>query len=108
MDPDTVPAVERSPEEDEHDNDHGPSGSRAMTGDVAAADEAAIRRRQTVRVATIAALVAIAAVLAIDNRQSVTINYLIGDAQAPLVVALIVAFVLGLLLGWLVAWRRHH
>lgn len=64
--------------------------------------EARIRRRQTFRLLAIVALALVAAALALDNLQDVTIGWVIGDTDAPLVIVLVVAFVLGLALGWLV------
>jgi len=63
--------------------------------------EARIRRRQTVRLMMIAALVVIAAALALDNLQDVTIGWVVSDTDAPLVVVLVVVFLLGLAIGWL-------
>jgi uncharacterized integral membrane protein len=63
--------------------------------------EARIRRRQTFRLLAIAALALVAAALALDNLQDVTIGWVVGDTDAPLVIVLVVAFVLGLALGWL-------
>lgn len=63
--------------------------------------EARIRRRQTVRLVMIGILVIVAAALALDNLRDVTIGWVIGDADAPLVIVLAVAFLLGLAIGWL-------
>ena len=75
-----------------------------MTDDPATVDpslEARIRRRQTVRLMMIAALVVIATALALDNLQDVTIGWVVSDTDAPLVVVLVVVFLLGLSIGWL-------
>jgi uncharacterized integral membrane protein len=72
-----------------------------MGEQVSRADEASIRRRQTARLAAIAIVVAAAAALAIDNRDSVRLGYVVGERQAPLVIALVVAFVVGAGVGWL-------
>jgi len=72
-----------------------------------AAQEAAIRRRQTFRLTTIAVIVAAAAALAIDNRQSVSLGYVVGDREAPLVIALLVAFVLGAVVSRLSTRRQR-
>ncbi len=55
-----------------------------MGEELTAAQEASIRRRQTFRLATIAVIVAAAAALAIDNRQEVTLGYVVGEREAPL------------------------
>ncbi|MGB5759718.1 MAG: hypothetical protein WBM50_22575 [Acidimicrobiales bacterium] len=75
-----------------------------MTDQTAGTDEhfeAKIRRRQTIRIGVIAVLVLMAAALALDNLRSVTIGWVVGDAEAPLVVVLAVVLVLGLAIGWL-------
>lgn len=78
-----------------------------MPEELTAAQEASIRRRQTFRLATIAVIVAAAAALAIDNRQSVTLGYVVGERRAPLVIALGVAFVLGAAVSWLSSRRQR-
>ena len=77
-----------------------------MGEELTAAQEATIRRRQTFRLVTIAVLVA-AAALAIDNRQSVTLGYVVGEREAPLVIALVAAFVLGAIVSWLSSRRQR-
>ena len=62
---------------------------------------ARIRRRQTVRLGVIAALTLVAAALALDNLNDVTIGWVVGNTDAPLVIVLAVVFVLGLAIGWL-------
>ena len=78
-----------------------------MGDELSAAQEASIRRRQTFRLATIAVLVAAAAALAIDNRRSVTLGYVVGERRAPLVIALVAAFVLGALVSSLSTRRQR-
>lgn len=63
--------------------------------------EAAIRRRQTVRVVSIVAILAVVVALALDNRGSVRLGYVVGERDASLVVVLVVAFVLGAIAGLL-------
>ena len=78
-----------------------------MDDQVSAQREAAIRRRQTMRMLVLAAIVAVAAALALDNRQSVTLGYVLGERRAPLVIALVCAFVLGAVSGRLLGRRRR-
>ena len=78
-----------------------------MGEELTASQEASIRRRQTYRLATIAVIVAAAAALAIDNRQEVTLGYVVGQREAPLVIALVVAFVLGALVSSLSTRRQR-
>lgn len=76
-----------------------------MGEEVSPKQEAAIRRRQTMRLTAIAVIVAGAAALAIDNRESVELGYVFGERSAPLVVALVVAFVLGAIVSRLAVRR---
>lgn len=71
-----------------------------MGEQVSRRDEAVIRRRQTMRLGAMAIVAALAAALIIDNRQRVQLNYLVGDREAPLIVALLVAVLVGVMLGW--------
>ena len=61
---------------------------------------------RTLRLIVLAAFVAIAVALAIDNRDDVDIGWVIGESTAPLALALAVAFVLGLGVGWLASRYR--
>ena len=63
--------------------------------------EAQIRRRQTIRLGVIAALIVVAAALVLDNLHDVTIGWVFGDTDAPLVIVLLVVLALGLAIGWL-------
>ncbi len=78
-----------------------------MGEELTADQEATIRRRQTFRLATIAVIIAAAAALAIDNRESVRLGYVFGEREAPLVIALVVAFVLGAIVSWLSSRRQR-
>lgn len=69
--------------------------------------EARARRRQTVRLAVIAAIGGLFAVIALDNRQSVAIGWVVDEVKVPLVLALVVSLILGIGIGLLLA-RRHH
>ncbi len=71
-----------------------------MGEQVSRRDEAVIRRRQTMRLGAMAIVAALAAALIIDNRQRVQLNYLVGEREAPLIVALLVAVIVGVMLGW--------
>jgi uncharacterized integral membrane protein len=78
-----------------------------MSDQVTPEQESAIRRRQTVRLTVIAVIVIAAVAVAIDNRQDVTLSYVFGDRQAPLIIALVVAFALGAIVGRLTARRTR-
>jgi uncharacterized integral membrane protein len=78
-----------------------------MVDEVPAGVEARIRRRQTIRLGVLAAIVAVFVALAADNRASVTLGYVVGERRAPLVVALVVAFVLGAVTAWLLSLRHR-
>ena len=71
-----------------------------MSEHVTRRDEAVIRRRQTMRLGAMAIVTAVAAALILDNRQRVQLNYLVGERDAPLIVALLVAVLVGVMLGW--------
>jgi uncharacterized membrane protein YciS (DUF1049 family) len=68
----------------------------------------AVQRRRIIRLIAIGGLLALAIALAFDNRQEVRISWLLGDTDAPLVLALVVAFALGWAVGWLASRRRRH
>jgi uncharacterized integral membrane protein len=78
-----------------------------MGVEVPAGVEARIRRRQTIRLGVLAAVVTVSAALALDNRGSVTLGYVVGERRAPLVVALVVAFVSGALTACLLLLRSR-
>jgi len=65
-------------------------------------------RGRTVRLVALAVLVLITLALAIDNRQDVTIGWVVGESTAPLALALAVTFLLGLGVGWLGALHRNR
>jgi uncharacterized integral membrane protein len=58
----------------------------------------------------IAALIVVAIVaVALDNRQEISVGYVLGDASAPVWVILVAAGVAGIIIGWLIKHRpRHH
>jgi uncharacterized integral membrane protein len=76
-----------------------------MDAELTARQEARVRRRQTMRLAVLAIIVAASAALAIDNSDSVTLGYVVGERRAPLVVALLAAFALGACTTWLLSGR---
>ncbi len=77
-----------------------------MAEQVTRREEAAIRRRQTMRLGAMAIVVAVAAALIIDNRHDVRLSYLVGEREAPLIVALLVAVAVGIALGWMARRNR--
>lgn len=78
-----------------------------MGEQVSRSDEATIRRRQTIRIGAIIVVMALAAALVLDNRDSVRLGYLVGEREAPLVIALVAAFVVGACVGWLASRGRR-
>ncbi|MEA2718104.1 MAG: hypothetical protein QOI99_2421 [Actinomycetota bacterium] len=62
-------------------------------------------RREVARIVALVVAVLVLLALAIDNRQSVRIGYVVGDVKAPLLVVLLIAAVLGGLVARLVEWR---
>ncbi len=81
---------------------------RAQAQAQAARHEAAIRRRQTIRLVSIGVLAAAFAGVALDNRQDVTVGWLFDEAQIPLIVALLASFVAGWVIGAFVSRRRSR
>ncbi|HUW02047.1 MAG TPA: LapA family protein [Acidimicrobiales bacterium] len=69
--------------------------------------EAKARRRQTVRLGVFAVVGVLFAVIALDNRQSVSIGWVVDEVKVPLVLALVVSLIIGIGIGFLLA-RRHH
>jgi uncharacterized integral membrane protein len=56
-----------------------------------------------------ALIVAATVVVAVDNREEVSVGYVFGDASAPVWVILVAAGIAGIVVGWLVKHRpRHH
>ena len=70
--------------------------------------ERRIRAAQTVRVLAVGAVVAVVALFLIDNRDSTTVGWTIGETDAPLYVFLLGAFALGILVGLLLSYRHRH
>ncbi len=69
--------------------------------------EASEGRRQVLHLVVLAVLVVLTLALVLDNRQEVTVGWVVGEADAPLALALVVTFVLGLAVGWLGVRRRR-
>lgn len=60
------------------------------------------------RMVLLAIIAAVVIAIGLDNRQSVSIGWVIGKVQIPLVLALVVALLLGVGAGMLISWRRHR
>jgi uncharacterized integral membrane protein len=63
----------------------------------------------TARIVTgVVLLVALIAVV-VDNYESVSVGYVVGDVEAPLFAVLVAAAVTGAIIGWLFLhrWRRR-
>ena len=70
------------------------------------AEESTPRDRQEfARIVGLVVAGAVLLALMLDNRQSVTIGYVIGDVKAPLIVVLVVTAALGGIVARLLAWR---
>lgn len=62
-----------------------------------------------VRFLVAAAVVAALVLVAVDNRRDVRLGYVVGDANAPVWVALVAAAIAGVIVAWLLRHRpRHH
>ena len=62
-------------------------------------------KQELARIVGLVLAVAVLLALMLDNRQSVTIGYVVGEVKAPLIVVLVVAAVLGGLVARLIEWR---
>jgi uncharacterized integral membrane protein len=78
------------------------------TADVTPKQEQRVRRINVARLFTAAVLVALIAVLAIDNRQQTDVGWVLGDYRMPLFVVIIAAGVVGMMVGRLMQWRHHR
>jgi uncharacterized integral membrane protein len=63
---------------------------------------------RVVRLALVAAIVAVLVLVAVDNREDVRVGYVVGDTEAPLWIVLVLAAVAGVLIGWLIKHRPHR
>ena len=46
--------------------------------------------------------------VALDNRDSVRVGYVFGDASAPIWIVLVASAVAGVVIGWLIRHRPHR
>jgi uncharacterized integral membrane protein len=65
-------------------------------------------RRDVLHLAVVLILVAAIAGLALDNRQEVSVGWIVGDATMPLYQLFVATFVVGILAGWVLRFRHHH
>jgi len=65
-----------------------------------------IRRSQTLRVVSIVILLAVIVAFAVANAETVSINWLFAQTNAPMVLVIALSGVIGFLVGALVASRR--
>jgi uncharacterized integral membrane protein len=65
---------------------------------------AATTARLIVGALLLAALIAVI----VDNRRSVSVGYVVGDAEAPMFVVLVAAALAGAIIGWLFLHRRRR
>ena len=65
-------------------------------------------RRQMLHIVVAVALIAGIAALAVDNREDVTVSWLVDDATMPLYQLFVGTFVVGIVVGFLLNARRHH
>ena len=63
---------------------------------------------QLIRWIIAAAIVVAIVAVALDNRDDVQLGYVVGDASAPLWIALVGAAVAGAIIAFLLRHRRHH
>jgi len=72
-----------------------------------ASHDAAMRRRQQLRLVSIGVLAAAFAGVALDNTQDVAIGWLFDEAKVPLIVALLASFLVGAVIGAFTSRRRR-
>lgn len=68
--------------------------------------EAKIRRNQTVRVLVVLIIATVLTALAVDNLHEVSVDWVFGTSDAPLVVVIVIATVGGMIIGALLRKRR--
>jgi uncharacterized integral membrane protein len=68
--------------------------------------EAKIRRNQTIRVIVVLIIATALTGLAIDNLHEVSVDWVFGSSEAPLVVVIVSAAVGGMIIGALLRRRR--
>ncbi len=56
----------------------------------------------------IAAIVVALVLVAMDNREDVTVGYAVGDASAPIWTVIVIAAVAGMIIGWLIRHRPRR
>jgi uncharacterized integral membrane protein len=79
--------------------------------DVIDQQTSAVHRRDAAhvfRLVIVAAIVVALIVVAMDNRDDVRLGYAVGDAQAPVWIALVAAAVAGMIIGWLMRHRSRR
>jgi len=68
--------------------------------------ESKIRRNQTVRVLVVLIIATVLTALAVDNLHEVSVDWVFGTSDAPLVVVIVIATVGGMIIGALLRKRR--
>lgn len=68
--------------------------------------EAKIRRNQTLRVLVVLIIASVLTALAVDNLHEVSIDWVFGSSEAPLVIVIVIAAVGGMIIGALLRRRR--
>ena len=68
--------------------------------------EAKIRRHQTIRVLVILSIATIITAVALDNLHEVSVDWVFGSAEAPLIVVIVIATLGGMMIGALLRRRR--
>lgn len=63
--------------------------------------------RSVVRIVAVLVVLAVLIAFVVDNRQSVNVGYVIGDASPPLIWVLVITAALGALLDRLFVWYRR-
>jgi uncharacterized integral membrane protein len=68
--------------------------------------EAKIRRSQTVRVLIVLIIAVVLTALALDNMHDVTIDWVFGSTEAPMIIVIVGSVVGGMIIGALMRRRK--
>jgi uncharacterized integral membrane protein len=64
--------------------------------------------RSVVRIVAVLVVLGVLIAFVVDNRQSVKVGYVVGDASPPLIWVLVITAVLGVLLDRAIVWYRRR
>lgn len=65
-------------------------------------------QRDAIRAVAVVALIAVVALLAVDNRQKVSVGWLVGDGDVPLYQLFVATFLLGIGVGFIARSTKRN